>query len=141
MAKKETVVWSEDLACGIGIVDEQHKGLLALVNDLFEHSGGEPEEEREYLRGVIEKAANYVREHFSTEEGIMKRAGHEGYEDHRKAHENFISVALDKARVMQGGGTMNLAEYARFLRDWVVTHVANTDKRCFSAITASGTAY
>lgn len=132
MGGQETVKWSEDFACGIKIIDEQHKGLLDLINDLFSHASGNDEEEQEYFKTVVEKAVDYVRVHFATEEKIMKQTQFVGFEEHKKAHETFIVAVLDNARVFQKEKKINLEEFARFLKEWVLTHVAIQDKQYFS---------
>jgi hemerythrin len=136
MLSKEKVEWSQDLECGIEIVDEQHKGLLTMLNELFSHSGGTTQEEHEFFRTVLERAVDYVKNHFSTEENIMKQVGFDGYEEHRKIHETFIALALEKAQVFQQDKKVSLVELTMFLKDWVLTHVAVMDKQCFSRIKA-----
>jgi len=130
--KDETVKWSEDFACGIKIVDDQHKGLLDLINDLFNHASGDEEAEQEYFKQIVEKAVDYVRVHFATEEKIMKQTQFVGYEEHKKAHESFILEVLDNARAFQKEKRINLEEFTRFLKGWVLTHVAIMDKQYFS---------
>jgi len=132
MGKYEVVKWSEAFACGIKIVDDQHKGLLDLINDMFSHASGNEEEEQEYFKQVVEKAVDYVRVHFATEEKIMKQTQFVGFEEHKKAHETFILEVLDNARAFQKEKRINLEEFTRFLKEWVLTHVAIMDKQYFS---------
>ena len=132
MGKHETVKWSDDFACDIKIIDEQHKGLLDLINDMFNHASGDDDEEQAYFKGVVEKAVEYVRVHFATEEKIMKQTQFVGFEEHRKAHEAFIVTVLDKAREFQKEKKINLEELTRFLKEWALTHVAIMDKQYFS---------
>jgi len=132
MESGQAVKWSEDFACGIKIVDDQHKGLLDLINDMFSHASGNDEEEQEYFKQVVEKAVDYVRTHFATEEKIMKQTQFVGFDEHKKAHETFIVTVLDKAREFQKERKINLGEFTTFLKEWVLTHVAIMDKQYFS---------
>jgi len=132
MGNNEAVKWSEAFACGIKIIDDQHKGLLDLINDLFSHASGNDEEEQEYFKKVVEKAVEYVRVHFATEEKIMKQTQFVGFEEHKKAHETFILEVLDNARAFQKEKRINLEEFTSFLKEWVLTHVAVMDKQYFS---------
>jgi len=132
MGKQEVVKWSEDFACGIKIVDDQHKGLLDLINDMFSHASGNDDEEQEYFKQVVEKAVDYVRIHFATEEKIMQQTKFVGYAEHKKAHESFILEVLDNARAFQKEKKINLEEFTGFLKGWVLTHVAIMDKQYFS---------
>jgi len=132
MGNNEAVKWSEAFACGIKIIDDQHKGLLDLINDLFSHASGNDEEEQEYFKKMVEKAVEYVRVHFATEEKIMKQTQFVGFEEHKKAHETFILEVLDNARAFQKEKRINLEEFTSFLKEWVLTHVAVMDKQYFS---------
>jgi hemerythrin len=68
---EERVTWSHSYSMGIKIIDDQHKGLLEFVNDLFNHSTGNEREERDYFKDVIQQAVQYIKQHFATEEKIM----------------------------------------------------------------------
>ena len=132
MEKQTVVEWSDDFACDIKIIDDQHKGLLDLINEMFNHASGDDEEEQAYFKSVVEKAVDYVRVHFATEEKIMRQTGYAGYEEHKKAHETFVAAVLDNARAFQKEKKINLEEFCVFLKDWVLTHVAGQDKKYFS---------
>ncbi len=58
------VIWSDRYSMGIKVIDDQHKGLLDFVNDLFNHASGKEDEEREYFKKVIQQAVNYIKEPF-----------------------------------------------------------------------------
>jgi len=132
MGSHEAVKWSEDFECGIAAIDEQHKGLLELINEMFNHATGDPEKEQEYFKKVVEKAVNYVKTHFATEEKIMQQTKFVGFEEHKKAHETFVVAVLNNARAFQKEKKINLEEFTRFLKEWVLTHVAVMDKQYFS---------
>jgi len=132
MENHDAVQWSEDFACGIKVIDDQHKSLLDLINDLFNHATGDLEAEQEYFKQVVEKAVNYVKVHFATEEKIMQQTKFVGYEEHKKAHETFVVAVLNNARAFQKEKKIDLREFTRFLKEWVLTHVAHMDKQYFS---------
>jgi hemerythrin-like metal-binding protein len=64
----ELIVWSDRLSCGVKLIDDQHKGLVNLVNEMFKHATGNEKQEHQYFNVVIQEAVNYVKVHFATEE-------------------------------------------------------------------------
>ena len=132
MAKTEVVKWSSTFSVGIKLIDEQHKGLLNLVNDLFNHVSGDEATERAYFQKVIQAAVNYVKVHFATEEKIMIATKFPGYLEHKKAHDTFVLTVVDNIRDFEAGKKFTLASFTKFLKEWVLTHIAIMDKQYFT---------
>jgi hemerythrin len=125
--KNERVTWSDSYSMGIKIIDDQHKGLLEFVNDLFNHSTGNEWEEREYFKDVIHQAVQYIKEHFATEEKIMIATKFPDYTAHKKAHDEFTLTVVKSVKDFESGKRLVLAKFAYFLKDWVLTHIAVMD--------------
>jgi hemerythrin len=126
---KKYVNWSDSYSMGVKIIDDQHKGLLDFVNDLFNHSTGDEKEEYAYFKDVIQQAVEYVKNHFQTEEKLMLRTKFPGYLKHKKAHNSFILTVVKSVRDYESGKRLVLDKFARFLKDWVLTHIAVMDKQ------------
>ena len=130
--KSELVSWSPDFSVGIKLIDDQHKGLINLVNDMFNHVSGYGPEERVYFNKVIQQAVQYVKVHFSTEEKIMIHTNFPGYMEHKRAHDAFVLNVDDSIRNFETGSKFVLAEFTRFLKEWILTHIAIMDKQYFT---------
>jgi hemerythrin len=131
MAKAELVKWSSTFSVGVKLIDDQHKGLLNLVNDLFNHVVGDEEAERAYFKTVIQTAVNYVKVHFATEEKIMIATKFPGYAEHKRAHDTFVLTVVDNIRDFEAGRKFTLSTFTKFLKEWVLTHIAIMDKQYF----------
>jgi hemerythrin len=131
MAKSELVKWSSTFSVGVKLIDDQHKGLLNLVNDLFNHVVGDDTEERAYFKTVIQTAVNYVKVHFATEEKIMIATKFPGYAEHKRAHDTFVLTVVDNIRDFEAGRKFTLASFTKFLKEWVLTHIGIMDKQYF----------
>jgi hemerythrin len=112
---------------GIKIVDDQHKGLLNFVNELFNHSTGDEDAEREYFKSVIQQAVKYIKTHFETEEKLMTTTKFPGYAEHKKIHDEFTMTVVNSVKDFESGKRLVLEKFAYFLKDWVLTHVAVMD--------------
>ena len=128
-AFRDFVRWSDSYAMGIKVIDEQHKGLLDFVNELFAHSTGNVEKERAWFKDVIQQAVDYINAHFSTEERFMKATFYPGYAEHKKAHDEFTHTVINAVKDFESGRRLVLEKFAYFLRDWILTHVAVMDKQ------------
>ena len=127
MKHKNHVDWSDRYSIGIKIIDDQHKGLLDFVNDLFNHSTGNEAEERAYFKEVIQQAVQYIKDHFATEEKFMVATKFPGYAAHKKAHDEFTLTVIKSVKEFESGKRLVLEKLAYFLKDWVLEHVAVMD--------------
>jgi len=125
------VTWSQTFSVGIRSIDDQHKELLNLVNDMYNHIIGDEKEERAYFRKVIKKTVKYIKVHFATEEKILKAVKSHSYFTHKKAHDYFILKVIDNIRDYERGKKINITSFTHFLRDWILTHIAIMDKQYF----------
>jgi len=129
MAVKTHVEWSASYSIGIKMIDDQHKGLLDIVNDLFNHSTGNEWEEQAYFKEVIQQAVQYVKNHFQTEEKLMAATKFPGYAEHKKAHDQFTLTVVTSAKDFASGKRLVLEKFAYFLKDWILSHIAVMDNQ------------
>jgi hemerythrin len=121
------VTWSDRYSMGVKVIDDQHKGLLSFVNDLFNHATGDEYEEREYFKSVIQQAVKYIKVHFETEEKLMLSTNFPGYAEHKMIHDGFTMTVLKSVKDFEAGKRLVLEKFAYFLKDWVLSHVAVED--------------
>jgi len=128
----ELIKWTDRLSCGIRLIDNQHKGLVSLVNEMFNHVSGDEKEEHDYFNKVIREAVRYVKVHFATEEKIMLAAKFSGYEEHKKEHAGFILTVIQNITDYKAGKKFTLFTFTKYLKEWILSHIALMDKQYFS---------
>ena len=128
---KEFVTWQSKYSSGIKLIDDQHKGLVNLVNEMFNHVTGNDVKERDYFNKVIQEAVKYVKIHFATEEKIMIATKFPDYVGHKKEHDSFVLAVVENIRDYEAGKRHTLSTFTRFLRDWVLSHIALMDTKYF----------
>jgi hemerythrin len=126
---EKQVTWSPSYSMGVKKIDDQHKGLLDFVNDLYNHSTGNEKEEYAYFKEVIQQAVQYVKDHFQTEEKLMIGTKFPGYPEHKKAHDEFTLTVVKSVKDYESGKRLVLEKFARFLKEWVLTHIAVMDRQ------------
>jgi len=132
--KQPFVVWSDQYSIGVESVDEQHKGLFALTNELYDVCHGSSAA-IENFKTVLEKAVNYVVLHFNNEERIMKETNDPNYEAHQEEHGLFVKTVMKEAANLEGGNDDAPEVFVSFLRDWIAKHVTGTDIKIGQHIT------
>jgi len=129
--KFDLITWSNTFACGIKLIDDQHKHLVDLVNDMFRHVTGNEEQEHVYFNKVIQEAVKYIKTHFTTEEKIMMATNFSGYAEHKRAHDNFIYTVAKNISESATLKRISLYSFTKFLKDWILSHIAVMDKQYF----------
>jgi hemerythrin len=129
MADKIVVKWDNAYSVGVKLIDDQHKELIRMTNELSlgcQKGGSEAEI---YFMKVIQGAVKYVKVHFTTEEIIMERLKYPDYLEHKREHEVFVAEVLQDIKAFENGGKLVPLEFAQFLQKWVLNHIAKSDKR------------
>ena len=126
----EFVPWKNVYSIGIQVVDEQHKHLLKLTNDLYRacsEDGGDVIVDR--FKATAQAAVEYVEVHFSTEEKLMERTNYPDMAAHVLEHKNFVHQVLENVRDFENGKHYAPNAFVRFLKDWILEHIALVDKK------------
>ena len=118
--------WDEKLETGIPSVDEQHRKLVELINQLFVALGEGKAEA--IMGGVIEELLEYTRTHFIEEEELKRVARYPGYLEHKKNHDLFIAKVEGLKDKLLAGKTDISLEVINFLKDWLIDHIMGEDK-------------
>jgi len=126
--KSQVLEWSEELATGLDIVDNQHKGLINFINDLTNNIDLDHKKELKYFNSVKDEITNYIIEHFSTEENIMElnNINKRFLDQHRYEHSTFIKKIggiIETSEI-----NFSLDDVVFFLIEWVINHINQTDK-------------
>jgi len=117
--------WKRQYSVNIREIDNQHKKLVALLNDLYEaiEGGGG----RESLGRILSELVTYAKSHFATEERLMKNYGYPGYLAHKEKHEKMTAKVHEYRRKFDAGEIQTPIEISNFLKDWLGKHILGTD--------------
>jgi hemerythrin-like metal-binding protein len=119
--------WDESLSVGIALVDEDHRQLIDLVNQL--HDGMGANEEKAIVGTVLNALADYVVYHFKREERVMAACGYADLERHRSQHEAFADqVQRWERHYREDRSAADSQKLLVFLKDWLARHISREDR-------------
>ncbi len=119
--------WSEKYRTGIKEIDLQHEKLIGMIGKLNEAM--RKGEGRQVLGGILDELAAYTRDHFHTEERLMKEHRYPDYEEHKSKHEKMTRKVLDIQKEYREGKVNITIEVMRFLESWLDKHILGTDMK------------
>jgi hemerythrin-like metal-binding protein len=133
----EFMTWTSDLSVGVAVLDDDHKKLIGIINQL--HFGINAGHDREVLEVVLDELVDYIRFHFSREEEMLLKAGYAAMPAHLNEHEKFIREILNmQARLKSSPVSLLDMELMEFLRDWLFSHILVSDKKYGPQLNAYG---
>lgn len=126
------IKWESRFELGIPVIDEQHKSLVKLCNDLHtqlmeSQTSGQGDWRTPFTEAVRQGAA-YVQTHFRDEENLMKAAGFADFANHKKVHDSFTQKILTTANGFQSATYVTAFQFVKFLYEWILSHIAHDDK-------------
>lgn len=124
----ELLVWSDQLSVGNNAIDNDHKYLINIINEVKKSL---ETKNRAELKDVLEALSDYSLVHFEREERIAEAAGYAQTPHLSESHKQLFKQ-LDnlKAELNAMGEDWPLeanAHCAKFLSDWLINHVMNED--------------
>jgi len=115
------IVWTSDLSVGVKMLDNDHKKLAILINDL--HTGLMAGRDSKALEHIFDELVAYSRLHFAHEEQLLAEAGYGGATAHKKEHEQTLDrVMILQARFQCATESADYLEVLDQLKDWLFKH-------------------
>ena len=119
-------IWKPSYEVGVPEVDHDHRQMVGLINELYEamkigHG-------YELISHHIDQLLLYAVEHFATEEGFMRASSYPYLEAHRQEHQEFRDKVDEMDQLRRQGRQLPSTEMLSFLRNWLQTHILESDK-------------
>lgn len=126
--------WDESLSVGIGTIDEHHRYLFDLINDLYDvviNKLGT----REVAR-LVKALDAYAKVHFRAEEQMMTHYAYEGIDRQQHQHHAFEAKIREFYEELHANPLVAQFDVLSYLRDWLVKHILVEDAQLRSLVNA-----
>ena len=130
------IQWEPELSVGIAEIDQQHKKLIEMINDL--NDAMIQGKEREILYEVIRGLIAYTKLHFGTEEKYFDQYEYDDREAHKARHKEFIQKVAQFRDDFIRGEMNTPAELMNFLNRWWLEHIKGIDKKYTAFFNSKG---
>jgi hemerythrin len=115
------VEWSDDLSVEVVEIDEQHKKLVGILNDL--HDARRAGHARDKLGEILDGLIQYAAYHFATEEKYFDQFEYPDADAHKRDHQDFVEQVTEFKAGFDKGSALLSVSVMNFLADWAKQHI------------------
>ncbi|WP_096704536.1 bacteriohemerythrin [Magnetospirillum sp. 15-1] len=119
--------WTENLSVGIPRMDDHHKKLIELINQVFDAMSGDA---AAAVDSVLADLLDYTRYHFAEEEKLLAACSYPDLEEHQAVHRAMVKEVLEmRSRHQDNPASVTASETLDFLSKWLMRHIIGKDLR------------
>lgn len=119
--------WGEIYKTDIPEIDDQHKHLIELANEL--HNSIQENKEYTIIKKIIFDLVEYTRRHFSYEEQFIKKNNPDEFEHHHLQHKNLIDRMTHILKSYSPNKPQMAVELLELMKFWIIQHIRKNDSR------------
>lgn len=132
----EFIEWVESYSVNIKEIDDQHKKLIGIINRL--HDAMKTGQSKNAISNALSDLIDYTDYHFRTEEELFQKYEYPDLVKHKEEHDDLTQKAIDLKTSFDEGRLMHNIEVILFLKDWLNTHILDTDKKYSTFLNSKG---
>ncbi|MCW8884691.1 MAG: bacteriohemerythrin [Motiliproteus sp.] len=129
-------VFDDSLRLGITLIDEQHGRFIGYINDTWDAL--ERGDSKEEFLHILNQLMDYVVEHFSDEEALMKEFDYPGLAEHRDKHSDTTDELFGFDMKLMGDDPEAARSFLNFLTDWLRNHINVVDRELAAYLKEKG---
>jgi hemerythrin len=119
--------WDDKYSVGVKKMDDQHKVLIDLINQLHDAMlAGKGKQEIEL---VIKGLVDYTVFHFGFEENLLNENKYPGILNQQTKHKGFIKKVEEFQDDVKTGKLAIGMKVNQFLKDWLFEHIMGEDQK------------
>jgi hemerythrin-like metal-binding protein len=130
------LTWNEEFSVEVQAIDRQHQKLFQMMNEL--HDAMKVGNGSKLAPAILTRLVAYAREHFATEEALMKHARYPGLAAHRAEHDQLTQQVAKMVKDFADGNAAITTSLLDFLRNWLRSHILTRDKSYTAHLRAAG---
>ena len=121
------IAWSRILSVGVDEIDDDHRRLIAIFNELNRAvSAGES---AEYRAATLDELLKCTAWHFSHEERLMLKYDYPARAAHIAAHEELVEAARALQATLEQADKAVAEEEIVYLERWLTEHILTVDQK------------
>lgn len=123
--------WKDSYACHIPDIDQQHKRLFEIGNQLYTLALLKDNDKNiEKIQAILSELQAYTIYHFQYEEALLDRYQYPTLASHHEEHQQFIDTLLEmEIKAIQEDSNDLVLKLIMFVSEWISNHIMITDKK------------
>ncbi len=126
LVARRFVEWRDEYSVGIESIDNDHKRLLNLINQL--QTAAHYQTGREFESEAFEALVDYTKQHFKREEDLMESNGYPDFTAHKAQHVAMIAEVDAMLNEYRKHPQSAVEHAVQFLKTWLIKHINGTDQ-------------
>ena len=118
----EKLAWKKEYSVGVPAMDEQHKRLLDMINELADCPTGNAGAVHQILSAMFD----YTASHFKDEEAYLKQIGYPRLAEHEEEHAAFVRKMVS-FNLAAADHVIDAVAVHTYLKQWLVSHILSSD--------------
>lgn len=123
----EKITWSEKYSVGVSELDNQHKKIIEVINEL--HTNRDLTSQSDNLHNILGRIIIYAQNHLDYEEKLLRENGYPDFEDHLEKHREYKLKVSDFAVDILEYKEDLPTELLDYLNQWWVDHILKEDMK------------
>ena len=118
------IAWKPGYDLGIPIVDEQHRGIVSIINSLY--YGMQNKCSDNMLTPAVSMVREYTHIHFNLEEDFLEKCKFPNLKYHHELHQEMIDSLSIVGKESQWN--RDPYQFMNFLKSWWLNHICDEDR-------------
>ncbi|HOI30546.1 MAG TPA: bacteriohemerythrin [Melioribacteraceae bacterium] len=120
------ITWKESFSIGIRVIDDQHRRLIEIINDLYDAQ--RIGTSQFIMNGVINRLEEYTIYHFKLEEEMQSLNLYPDFNKHIEEHQEFIGKLSEFKQDSIRNNLLLSIKTIDYLKDWTINHILGSDR-------------
>ena len=136
LVKRNYMSWKDSYSVGIESIDNDHKMLIHLINNL--QTAIDYKTDKEFEKQTLKEVINYTRYHFRREEDLMEKNKYADFVAHKAQHEIMIEKVSTMKRAYENDESGAIESLLMYLKSWLINHINRTDQEYSEYLLSKG---
>ncbi len=136
LVKKRYLAWEDRYSVGIKSIDDDHKKLIHLINNL--QTAIDYKTDNQFEKQTLDEVIDYTKYHFAREEDLMEQNEYSDFVAHKAQHAKMIDKVSELAQAYEKGESGAIESLLMYLKSWLINHINGTDQEYSEYLISKG---
>ena len=136
IVKRRYLTWKDSYSVGIESIDNDHKKLIHLINNL--QTAIDYKTDKLIEKQTLDEVIDYTHYHFDREEGLMEENGYPDFVAHKAKHKEMIEKVNEFVLEFETDEEDAIQSLLAYLKSWLINHINGTDKEYSEYLISKG---